>query len=130
MANRIAVMNAGVIQQVGTAWQIYTQPENTFVASFVGNMNFIEGKVTSTEDGHVEVAIDGLCLKTPKPTKPLNTVRLAVRPEDLSIVDDQGKDEAVHRSLRGRAAVDRGTAQAGAGSADTKRFLGVHQDTF
>lgn len=94
ISDRIAVMNAGVIQQVGTAWQIYTQPENTFVASFVGNMNFIEGKVTSTEDGHVEVAIDGLCLKTPKPTKPLNTVRLAVRPEDLSIVDDQGKDEA------------------------------------
>ncbi len=94
ISDRIAVIEAGVIQQVGTSWQIYKQPENTFVASFVGNMNFIEGKVTSTQDGHAEVAIDGLCLKAPKPTKSLNTVRLAVRPEDLSIVHDRGKDEA------------------------------------
>jgi ABC-type Fe3+/spermidine/putrescine transport system ATPase subunit len=90
ISDRIAVMKAGVIQQVGTSWQIYKQPVNTFVASFVGNTNFIDGAVTSRQNGHIEVAIDGLCVKAPKPTKSLKTVRLAILPEDLSIVHDQG----------------------------------------
>jgi iron(III) transport system ATP-binding protein len=93
ISDRIAVMNEGVIQQVGTSWQIYKQPVNTFVASFVGNMNFIDGTVISAQNDHVEVEVDDLCVKAPKPTKSLKTVRLAARPEDLSIVHDQGKGD-------------------------------------
>jgi ABC-type sugar transport system ATPase subunit len=40
LATRIAVMNAGVIQQVGTPFEIYNQPANPFVAAFIGEMNF------------------------------------------------------------------------------------------
>jgi len=48
LADRVVVMNNGVIQQIGTPKQIYDKPINTFVASFIGNppMNLINGKIT------------------------------------------------------------------------------------
>ena len=47
LADRVVVMNKGVIQQIGTPKQIYDKPINTFVASFIGNppMNLIKGKI-------------------------------------------------------------------------------------
>ncbi len=50
MADRVVVMNNGVIEQVGTPNEIYGEPTNRFVADFIGVMNFIEGEVG---DGHV-----------------------------------------------------------------------------
>jgi spermidine/putrescine transport system ATP-binding protein len=44
MSDRIAVMSAGKIQQVGTAREIYIHPKNRFVASFIGETNFLHGK--------------------------------------------------------------------------------------
>ena len=49
ISDKIAVMNFGVIQQVGSPWEIYKEPINIFVASFVGDINFIEGKVIDVE---------------------------------------------------------------------------------
>src|SRR6202022_328057 len=48
MADRIAVMSGGLVQQMGTPEEIYERPANVFVAGFVGSpaMNFIEGHVT------------------------------------------------------------------------------------
>jgi iron(III) transport system ATP-binding protein len=43
ISDRIAVMKSGVVQQVGKPWEVYKNPSNTFVASFVGNTNFIDG---------------------------------------------------------------------------------------
>ena len=56
MADRIAVMSGGVLQQVGTPDDIYSRPANTFVAGFVGSpaMNFLNGTV-SRSDGEVVV---------------------------------------------------------------------------
>ncbi len=56
MADRIAIMNKGVLQQVGTPDRIYSQPSNTFVAGFIGNppTNFIE--CSFVEDSRVETA--------------------------------------------------------------------------
>ena len=47
LADRVVVMNKGIIQQIGTPKQIYDKPINTFVASFIGNppMNLINGKI-------------------------------------------------------------------------------------
>ncbi|MBV8715585.1 MAG: ABC transporter ATP-binding protein [Chloroflexi bacterium] len=58
MADRIAVMSGGVLQQVGTPDDIYNRPANTFVAGFVGSpaMNFLSGNVTTSND---ETAIQG-----------------------------------------------------------------------
>ncbi len=51
MADRIAVMNKGRIEQIGTPTDLYNRPANRFVAEFVGETNFIEGRVTSRQDG-------------------------------------------------------------------------------
>lgn len=51
MSDRVAVMSAGVLQQVGTPADIYNQPANGFVASFVGENNLLPGQVVGMEDG-------------------------------------------------------------------------------
>jgi spermidine/putrescine transport system ATP-binding protein len=55
MSDRIAVMNAGVIEQVGDGRSIYDRPETAFVASFVGENNPFEGRVVAAENGHAVV---------------------------------------------------------------------------
>ncbi len=55
MSDRIAVMNAGRLQQVGTPAEIYERPANRFVATFVGHANLIEARLTGREvDGFAE----------------------------------------------------------------------------
>ena len=55
MSDRVAVMSAGVLQQVGTPAQIYNEPANGFVASFVGENNLLPGQVVGFEDGYGRV---------------------------------------------------------------------------
>ncbi|MEM6889771.1 MAG: sn-glycerol-3-phosphate ABC transporter ATP-binding protein UgpC [Pseudomonadota bacterium] len=54
MADRIVVLNDGGIEQVGAPLDLYDDPTNTFVASFIGSpaMNFFEARVSSDDDGH------------------------------------------------------------------------------
>jgi len=54
MADRIVVMNKGVIQQVGTPEEVYSSPANTFVGGFIGNppMNFIAGRIEYRDDAY------------------------------------------------------------------------------
>lgn len=59
VSDRIAVMNHGVIAQIGTASQIYEQPASRYVADFVGDINMIDGKVTSVEAGMATLAAAG-----------------------------------------------------------------------
>ena len=90
ISDSIAVMNFGAIQQVGTSWDIYKKPTNTFVASFVGNMNFFDGELRVSDDAVTTFAVNRHILKAPSLKTDLKTIRLAVRPEDLSIVSEQG----------------------------------------
>jgi spermidine/putrescine ABC transporter ATP-binding subunit len=63
MSDRIAVMNAGRLQQVGTPAEIYERPANRFVATFVGHANLIEARLTGRKvDGVAEAAAGGLVL--------------------------------------------------------------------
>ncbi len=66
MATRIAVMDAGIIQQVGTPQQLYDHPANTFVAGFIGSpaMNFFSALVTESE-GHLELRGDTYSVRVP-----------------------------------------------------------------
>ena len=83
MSDRIVVMNHGVIQQVGSPTDIYNEPENAFVADFIGESNIIDGVML--EDRKVEFCgrtfecVDkGFGRNTP--------VDVVIRPEDLKIV--------------------------------------------
>ena len=57
MSDRIVVMNEGRIEQIGTPFEIYNQPRTRFVASFVGTLNVLRGKVADAAGGRI--AIDG-----------------------------------------------------------------------
>ncbi len=59
ISDTIAVINAGLIEQVGTPLEVFNDPDTLFVANFVGENNQIEGKVTKLEKGLVEVKTEG-----------------------------------------------------------------------
>ncbi|MGL4475762.1 MAG: putative 2-aminoethylphosphonate ABC transporter ATP-binding protein, partial [Shewanella sp.] len=83
MADRIVVMNHGVIEQVGTPLEIYQQPATRFVAEFVGTMNFIPMSVVS--DTQVRIA-QSLIAKPTFENLPLtdgDRCDIAVRPEQI-----------------------------------------------
>jgi iron(III) transport system ATP-binding protein len=75
VADRIVVMNQGVIEQVGTPMDIYREPASPFVADFVGKVNAVPGRVTAgtLQIGSLSMPHDG----------PDRDVRVYLRPEDL-----------------------------------------------
>jgi iron(III) transport system ATP-binding protein len=80
MADRIVVMNQGVIEQVGTPMEIYRHPATAFVADFIGKMNFADGAVSGqgrVRLGEVDLACDTGTLAAGQ------AVQIAVRPEAI-----------------------------------------------
>ncbi|QIB35773.1 ABC transporter ATP-binding protein [Ancylobacter pratisalsi] len=85
MADRIVVMNAGRVEQIGTPSQIYRAPVSRFVAEFVGEPNLIP--VQQAGPGRVRLAIAGLELPA------ADGMRCAmVRPEDISLIEGTAPD--------------------------------------
>ncbi len=58
MSDRIVVMNNGEIEQIGTAEDLYERPANRFVASFIGESNFLEGRVSDRDEKAIQVTSD------------------------------------------------------------------------
>lgn len=95
MGDRIVVMKDGVIQQVDTPEIIYSAPNNTFVASFIGSppINFIEGRLVENVPGRLEFHTSRFSFEIPDDlAKMLNrnnqagrTVILGIRPEEVSL---------------------------------------------
>ncbi len=90
MADRIFVMSQGRIEQIGTPSQIYDQPASSFVADFIGVMNFLPVTVS----GPSSVQCERLSLQCDTGDLPLNSVlQGAVRPEEMVIVNGAGVGE-------------------------------------
>jgi sn-glycerol 3-phosphate transport system ATP-binding protein len=87
LAQRMVVLNAGAVEQVGTPDEVYRSPASTFVASFIGSppMNLIPGTVDS--DGAHFLAEGGASLALARTRRELagRPLILGIRPEDLSI---------------------------------------------
>ena len=60
LSDRIAVMNAGRIEQLDEPSKIYGMPKNRFVADFIGNINMLEGEVAEAAGGRVRLRVQGL----------------------------------------------------------------------
>ncbi len=97
MSDTVVVMNEGIIQQVGTPEDIYNEPENRFVASFIGESNIIEAVMKQD----LLVSFDGYdfpCVD--KGFKTNEDVEVVIRPEDIDIVKpEDAKLKGVVKSI-------------------------------
>ena len=99
MSDRVAVMNKGRVEQVGSGDAIYNHPATPFVATFVGEQNTFSGKVRSVDDGIAEVetangmlfgkAVNGLCAGNP--------ATIYVRPERMKLASAVNGETPVNR---------------------------------
>jgi ABC-type sugar transport system ATPase subunit len=132
MADRIAVINEGRLQQVGPAQQVYDRPQNLFVARFIGSppMDVVEGTVTSTTA--TEAAIDlgeagtvTAALPSGSSVAEGRTVSVGVRPEHLvlgpgslhgvvEVVESLGHERHVFVDVGGNRLISRQSAEEAA----------------
>jgi len=101
ISDRIAVMRKGRVLQVGTPQELYMNPQEIFVANFVGEANFLEGYVESTNEAGAVLELRGkLHVKVLDKNKGLGEkVVLAIRPEALEV--EKGRKK-VENALLGR----------------------------
>ena len=101
LSDRIAVMNMGEVQQVGSPKELYESPANPFVRDFLGKTVLLQGTVqTGNQEGQVAVAVNGApnCVVfghnyLPEGIKTGAEVFIAMRPEDVDLVEPEGKGE-------------------------------------
>ncbi len=92
ISDRIVVMNVGVIEQVGTPFEIYNFPQTAFVASFVGTLNTTEAEVIDPVKKLIR--IDGVQLETAEDLdgkQKGDKIKIAIRPERLNFVSVEKK---------------------------------------
>lgn len=107
MADTIAVMRDGRIDQLGCATELYDHPRTAFVANFLGNSNLIDADVVSSAGAFADVDADGGA-RLRAPAEPVAAagsaqIRIGVRPEKMTLEPANGKSEAPgSNALRGR----------------------------
>ena len=97
LSDRIAVMDGGRIEQVGTPAEIYEAPRTSFVAAFIGDTNFLEGRVEACpEREYCRLAIAGLpailCFND-KSLRPGQAIYLSIRPEKVHISRERPEEK-------------------------------------
>jgi ABC-type Fe3+/spermidine/putrescine transport system ATPase subunit len=104
IADRVAVMNAGVIEQIDTPASIYHRPRTEFVARFIGEANFLPGRVAEVSGEHAVVELDGggQVAAVRDRAAPVGTRVLAmVRPERMRVVAaPAGADNSLAATVR------------------------------
>jgi len=86
MSDRIAVMSQGKLLQVGSAQEIYERPQSRFVADFIGETNYLEGKVLREDASFVSVALDAggqVWVTSGEQVRTGDRTTVAVRPEKI-----------------------------------------------
>ena len=92
LSDKIIIMNKGVVAQMGTPQEIYYHPVSEFVADFIGEANFLKGKMTGKENGLAELLIEGNPLKVEaaEHMEVGKDYTLVLRPEAASLADEGG----------------------------------------
>jgi len=110
MSDRIAVMNAGCVLQIGTPTEIYERPNCRFVADFIGESNFIEGTVRASNGQYATIETsDGLEMQgyTEQPVSVGSSVVLSLRPEKARLSTVNGNNSQKHEANTFPAKVER-----------------------
>ncbi|KAF3885643.1 MULTISPECIES: ABC transporter ATP-binding protein [Nostocales] len=90
LSDRVAVMNQGKLEQVGTPSEIYEQPQTVFVANFIGDTNLLPGEITGADASHVKILTKtGLSIIVTReentPTEISQSIVVSVRPEKIQL---------------------------------------------
>ena len=110
MGDKIVVLDKGIIQQVGTADEIYNNPKNDFVAGFIGQMNFFESEVKNNR-----ITIEGIEFDLPKDFNK-EILKIGIRAEKMlsgnsvvtvntDIVEMTGGEKNVYLDINGSKCV-------------------------
>ena len=99
ISDRIGVMNAGIIEQIGTPSELYHQPKSAFISEFVGVVNRLPGIL---HDGHIHVLGSSLIVTNEHQFASGDTAVALVRPEEIEVnADPAGKHVVLNKQLRG-----------------------------
>jgi multiple sugar transport system ATP-binding protein len=94
MADKIVVLNAGRIEQIGAPLDLYNNPVNRFVAGFIGSpkMNFLQGKIEQVGAAETTINVCGNAVRLPRRVnaKAGESATFGIRPEHLSVLDNSG----------------------------------------
>jgi spermidine/putrescine transport system ATP-binding protein len=105
ISDTIAVMNRGRIEQIGKPAEIYETPRTSFVAAFIGDTNFFEGRVTdSLSERFSKADIPGLgsiMIDNDKPVRPGDRIHLSLRPEKIILSRNQPSPDTWNNILQG-----------------------------
>ena len=96
MASRVAIMNDGLIQQIGSPREVYRAPANHFVAEFVGSNNILTGTMTGSEGGRVTVDTEYGTFIAPQPDPAPakgDTLELVISADLVAVSDRAGEHE-------------------------------------
>ena len=102
MSDRIAVMNAGKMEQIGAPQDVYELPATSFVAGFLGASNLLEGRVESVDGAEAKVRLkDGGIVSLPAERLPASSgsVRIGVRPEKVEILSSERSTSAATNAV-------------------------------
>ena len=92
LSDQIIIMNKGVVAQIGTPQEIYFHPVSEFVADFIGEANFLRGKVLALEGNTATLAIEGETahVEATRPVSIGEEVTVVLRPESATLTEDRG----------------------------------------
>ena len=108
MADTVAVMNAGVIEQMGAPTELYENPRSTFVANFLGQSNLIEGTIKSRASDVVTVDMHGIDVSIPagRSHAPGDRGGIGIPPEKVLIGDEGAELDAPGNTIPGGVVSD------------------------
>ncbi len=105
LSDRVVVMDAGRVQQVGPPLEIYARPANRFVADFIGRVNFLEGRVREARGEMASLEIRGRAMEVPlgAATPRSGAVTVVLRPETIRLSRAAAPPDAAFRGIVRRA---------------------------
>ena len=130
LADRIMILDRGIIQQIGTPTEVFNSPRNLFVAGFIGSpvMNMFKGTLVAPDMIELPAAQSRIALPTPLSAKTGHSVVLGIRPQGLALAN--GSSAVLHMQVRvaeylGTETVLNG-ALSGSGDLVTSAINGEH----
>ena len=92
LSDRIIIMRSGVVEQIGSPQEIYYHPVNGFVADFIGEANFLKGRLEALSDNRAQLNVSGdICHAAPVPGMEVGKdYTIVLRPEAASLAEEGG----------------------------------------